>query len=289
MRPAGDLANTVRTVLAAATAELAAAGVASARVEAEWLLAHVLGCGRGALLAGPPIDAEQRDRFAGLVRRRATGIPLQHLTGRAAFRHLDLAVGPGVFVPRPETELFVELAAPWLVPGATVVDLCAGSGAIALAVANECPVGRVLAVERSPAALEWLRRNAADRQAAGDRPVEVVAADVAAPDLLAEVAGTVSAVLTNPPYVAETLRESLPPEVAHDPDDALYAGPDGLALMPALIALAGRLLRPGGLLAIEHAEDQTAPVHRLLAGAWEQVAGHPDLTGRPRFSTAVRG
>lgn len=291
MRPAGDLASTARTLLAAAAAELAAAGVASARVEAELLLAHVLGRARGGLLTAPPVDPERRDRFTGLVRRRATGIPLQHLTGRAPFRHLDLAVGPGVFIPRPETELLVELAAPWLLPGATVVDLCAGSGAIALAVANEYPVGRVLAVERSAAALHWLRRNAADRQAAGDRPVEVVAGDVAEPDLagLAEIAGTVSAVLTNPPYVAETLRAALPREVAHDPDDALYAGPDGLALMPALIALAGRLLRPGGLLAIEHAEDQTGPVHRLLSGAWEQVTGRPDLTGRPRFSTAVRG
>jgi release factor glutamine methyltransferase len=287
-----------RTELAAATAELAAAGVVSARVEAELLLAHVLGRGRGALLAGPAIGPEQGARFRELVGRRASGVPLQHLTGTAPFRHLELAVGPGVFIPRPETELLVELAAPWLLPGATVLDLCAGSGAVALAVANEFPaVGRVVAVERSAPALRWLRRNAADRQAAGDRPVEVVAGDVADPGLLAEpghlghLAGTVSAVLANPPYVAESIRQQLPPEVACDPDEALFAGSDGLALMPALISLASRLLRPGGLLALEHAEDQTPALHRLLAasGCWDRVAGRPDLTGRPRFSTAVRG
>ncbi len=294
----------VRTELAAGTAELSAAGVVPARVEAELLLAHVLGCRRGALLAGPALSPEQAGRFRELVARRATGVPLQHLTGSAPFRHLELAVGPGVFIPRPETELLVELAAGWLLPGATVLDLCAGSGALALAVANEFEVGRVIAVERSQPALRWLRRNAADRQAAGDRPIEVVAADIADPALLAgptgagtaglahlaDLAGTVAAVLANPPYVAESIRDRLPSDVAHDPDEALFAGPDGLALMPALIGLAGRLLRPGGVLAIEHAEDQTPAVHRLLAdaGCWDAVAGHPDLTGRPRFSTAVR-
>jgi len=279
-----------RTELAAGTAELAAAGVVAARVEAELLLAHLLGCGRGGLLTGPAVSPEQAARFRELVARRATGVPLQHLTGRAPFRHLELHVGPGVFIPRPETELLVELAAGWLLPGATVLDLCAGSGAIALAVANEFEVGRVVAVERSEPALGWLRRNAAERRAAGDRPIEVLAGDVADPAVLAELTGTVAAVLTNPPYVPETIRDQLPPEVAHDPDEALFAGPDGLDLMPALVTLAGRLLRPGGLFAVEHAEDQAPALHRLLvaAGCWEQPAARPDLTGRPRFSTAVR-
>ncbi|HST48362.1 peptide chain release factor N(5)-glutamine methyltransferase [Jatrophihabitans sp.] len=278
------------TELAAATAQLSAAGVGPARVEAELLLAFVLGRGRSGLLAGPTVSPEQAARFRGLVGRRATGVPLQHLTGSAPFRHLELAVGPGVFIPRPETELLVELAAGWLLPGATVVDLCAGSGAVALAVANEFAPARVIAVERSEPALRWLRRNAADRQAAGDRPVEVVAGDISDPKLLADLTGTVAAVLANPPYVAESLRDRLPPEVASDPDEALFAGPDGLALMSALIALAGRLLRPGGLLGIEHAEDQTPALHELLAAAgdWDRVAGRPDLTGRPRFSLAIR-
>ncbi len=280
----------VRSELAAATNELAAAGIGPARVEAELLLAHLLGCNRGRLLTVAAVSPDQAARLRELVRRRATGVPLQHLTGTAPFRHLELAVGPGVFVPRPETELLVELAAPWLLPGATVVDLGAGTGAIALSVAQEFPVARVIAVERSERALEWLRRNAADRQAAGDRAIEVVAGDIAAPDLLAGLTGTVSVVLANPPYVPDSIRAELPPEVAHDPDEAVFAGTDGLALMPALIGLAARLLAPGGFLGIEHDESQPAALHRLLAasGCWREVTGRPDLTGRPRFSTAVR-
>ncbi|HEV2887749.1 MAG TPA: peptide chain release factor N(5)-glutamine methyltransferase [Jatrophihabitans sp.] len=281
----------VRAELAAATAELAAAGLGSARVEAELLLAHVLDLDRGRLPGRRSVSPAETARFRQLVGRRATRLPLQHLTGTAPFRHLDLAVGPGVFIPRPETELLVELAARWLVPGATVLDLCAGSGAIALSVAKEFPVGRVIAVESSPSALAWLRRNAANRQAAGDRPIEVVAGDIAAAGLLTELDGTVAVVLANPPYVPESIRAELPPEVVHDPDEALFAGADGLALMPALIGLSARLLRSGGFLGIEHDESQPASMHRLLTGSgqWETVTGRPDLTGRPRFSTAVRG
>ena len=281
----------VRAELAAATAELAAAGVASARVEAELLLAHVLGCSRARLLVSDGVGPAEARRFSRLVGRRATGVPLQHLTGTAPFRRLELAVGPGVFIPRPETELLVELAEPWLTPSATVVDLGAGSGAIALSVAQEFPVARVVAVERSEPALEWLRRNAAGRQAAGDPPIEVLAGDIADPDLLTELTGAVAVVLANPPYVPEAGRESLPAELAHDPDEALFAGADGLALMPAVLRLAARLLRPGGFLGIEHDETHGPALHRLLTGAgcWLDVAGRPDLTGRPRFSTAVRG
>ncbi|MDQ1738816.1 MAG: release factor glutamine methyltransferase [Pseudonocardiales bacterium] len=279
----------VRAELAAATVELAAAGVASARVDAELLLAHVLGCSRSRLLVSDGLGAVEAGRFHQLVRRRAAGMPLQHLTGVAPFRHLELAVGPGVFIPRPETELLVELAAPWLTPEATVVDLGAGSGAIALSVAQEFPVARVIAVERSEQALEWLRRNAATRQAAGDLPIEVAAGDLADPGLLAELSGSVAVVLANPPYVPESIRAGLPAELAHDPAEALFAGADGLALMPALAGLAARLLRPGGFLGIEHDEIHAQAVSVLLTGAgWASVAGRPDLTGRPRFTTAVR-
>jgi release factor glutamine methyltransferase len=279
----------VRAELAAATAELAAAGVASARVEAELLLAHVLGCSRTRLLVIDRLGPAEARRFRQLVSRRATGVPVQHLTGTAPFRRLELAVGPGVFIPRPETELLVELAAPWLTPGATVLDLGAGSGAIALSVASEFPVARVIAVERSEQALEWLRRNAADRQAAGDLPIEVVPADLTGAGLLTELDGSVTAVLANPPYVPESIRAGLPAELAHDPAEALFAGDDGLALMPAVVALAARLLRPGGFLGIEHDETHAEAVARLLTGTdWLDVAGRPDLTGRPRFSTAVR-
>ena len=280
----------VRAELAAATAELAEAGVVSARVDAELLLAHVLGCGRTGLLLSDGVGPAEASRFHQLVTRRATGTPVQHLTGRAPFRHLELAVGPGVFIPRPETELLVELAAPWLLPGAVVVDLGAGSGAIGLAVAQEFPVARVIAVERSEPALDWLRRNAADRRAAGDPPVEVVPGDIADPTLLTELDGAVAAVLANPPYVPESQRAGLPPEVAHDPDEAVYAGADGLALMAAVVELAARLLRPGGFLGIEHDQSHAEPMSRLLtdAGCWADVTGRPDLTGRSRFSTAVR-
>ncbi|HEX8304228.1 MAG TPA: peptide chain release factor N(5)-glutamine methyltransferase [Jatrophihabitans sp.] len=279
----------VRAELAAATAELAAAGVASARVDAELLLAHVLGCSRSRLLISDGLGPGEAGRFRQLVSRRAAGTPLQHLTGVAPFRHLELAVGPGVFIPRPETELLVELAAPWLTPGATVVDLGAGSGAIALSVAQEFPVTRVIAVERSEQALEWLRRNAEVRQAAGDLAVEVLAGDITDPGLLTELTGSVAVVLANPPYVPESIRAGLPAELAHDPAEALFAGTDGLALMPALAGLAARLLRPGGLLGIEHDETHAQAVSGLLTDAgWTNVAGRPDLTGRPRFTIAVR-
>jgi release factor glutamine methyltransferase len=280
----------VRAELAAAAAELAAAGVASARVEAELLLAHVLGRSRTRLLVREALNPAEAEGFQRLVSRRATGVPLQHLTGTAPFRHLELEVGPGVFIPRPETELIADLASRWLAPGAIVVDLCAGSGAIALSVAQEFPVARVIAVERSERALHWLRRNAANRQAAGDRPIEVLAGDIGAADLLTDLSGAVTVVLANPPYVPESIRSELPREVRHDPDEALFAGADGLALMPALVGLAARLLRPGGFLGIEHDESHAEALSQLLAGSgsWANVAGRPDLTGRPRFSTAVR-
>lgn len=281
---------TVRAELAAATAELAAAGVESARVEADLLLSHVLDASRSRLLVTQTLSPQAAARFRQLVSRRATGVPVQHLTGAAPFRRLELAVGPGVFIPRPETELLIELAVTWLAPGATVVDLGAGSGAIALSVAREFPVARVIAVERSGPALRWLRRNAADRQAAGDRPIEVQPGDIADAGLLAELAGEVDVVLANPPYVPETCRAQLPAEVAHDPAEAVFAGDDGLALMPAVIGMAARLLRPGGFLGIEHDQTHAEALARLLdaPGCWAGVAGRPDLTGRPRFSTAVR-
>jgi len=274
--------------LSAATATLTAAGVASARVDAELLLAHLTGLPRGRLVLLGGLTEQQAADYRALVERRAAGTPVQHLTGRAPYRHLELAVGPGVFIPRPETELLVELAAAELATADRVVDLCAGSGAIALAVAQEYPHTRVVAVERDPAALTWLRRNVADRVAAGDRPVEVLAADVTEPELLTPAAFDV--VLSNPPYVPETVRDELSVEVGHDPDQAVFAGPDGLALMPALFATAARLLRPGGLLVVEHDDGHREAVPALLAaaGCWMSVTDLPDLAGRPRFARAVR-
>jgi release factor glutamine methyltransferase len=195
-----------------------------------------------------------------------------------------------VFIPRPETELIVDLAAHRLAGARRVADLCAGSGAIALAVAQEYPAAEVYAVERDPAAVGWLRRNAADRVAAGDPPIEVCQADIACPDLLAEFAGRFDVVLSNPPYLPERIRAELAPEVGHDPEQALFAGPDGLALMPALLRTATRLLRPDGLLVIEHDASHAESLPALLraTGDWRGVAMRPDLASSPRFVLAYR-
>ncbi|MER7890650.1 peptide chain release factor N(5)-glutamine methyltransferase [Micromonospora sp. NPDC094482] len=274
---------------------LATAGVETARAEAELLAGHVLGVSRGRLALAEGFDDDQLATFDALIARRADREPLQHLTGEAAFRHLELAVGPGVFVPRPETELL----AGWGIEQARragsggnaplVVDLCSGSGAIALAVAQELPGARVVAVERSPAALRWLRRNAADRATAGDRAIEVVEADVTAPDLLDDLVGRVDVLLCNPPYVpADTV---VPPEVAgHDPGEAVFGGVDGLAVIRPVAARAAVLLRPGGWLGIEHDDTHGADVPALLVadGRLTAVTAHRDLAGRPRFTTASR-
>ncbi|MFL6164554.1 MAG: peptide chain release factor N(5)-glutamine methyltransferase [Jatrophihabitantaceae bacterium] len=280
----------VGSELRAATDRLAAAGVGSARVDAELLLAHLLAMPRTRLPLVPALTAAQAAGYAELIARRSTGVPVQHLTGRAPYRHLELAVGPGVFIPRPETELIVELAADRLADATLTADLCAGSGAIALAVAQEYPATACYAVERDPAALRWLRRNAAERAGAGDRPITVVAADITEPNLLAGPAGSFDVVLSNPPYVPAAMRAQLGPEIGHDPDQAVFAGPDGLRLMPAVLAAAARLLRPGGLLVLEHDASHGQALPRLLraAGAWRQVADRPDLAGRPRFALAVR-
>ncbi|MDG4789628.1 peptide chain release factor N(5)-glutamine methyltransferase [Micromonospora sp. WMMD1102] len=283
--------------LAAAASALAGAGVGPARVEAELLLGYVLGVSRGALAVADPLTPEQQGRLAELVRRRTRHEPLQHLLGSAAFRYLELAVGPGVFVPRPETELLagwgIEQARRLVQPEGgsepLVVDLCSGSGAIALSAAGEVPRARVVAVERAAPALDWLRRNAAERAGAGDRPIEVLAGDVADPELLAGYAGRVDVLLCNPPYVPDGT--PVPPDVAgHDPADAVFGGPDGLAVIRLLLPQAARLLRPGGLLGIEHDDTHGTAVPELLRvdGRFVDVADHPDLVGRPRFATARR-
>ncbi|MCZ2829585.1 peptide chain release factor N(5)-glutamine methyltransferase [Modestobacter sp. VKM Ac-2986] len=280
---------TAQALVREAAARLAAAGVESPRVDAELLLAAALGTSRTALLTAGEVGDEAAARFAALVEQRADRVPLQHLTGTAPFRHLELSVGPGVFVPRPETELL----AGWVLeriaglPAPTVVDLGTGSGAIALAVANEHPGVRVLAVERDPGAIEWTRHNAAARAAAGDTPVEVLAGDMTDPRLLTALDGTVDVVVSNPPYVPDDAR--LPREVLdHDPPLALWGGPDGLDVVRGLLDTAARLLRPGGWLGIEHADLQGSSLPALLRahGRWTDVADHPDLAGRPRHTTA---
>lgn len=274
----------LRPALTAAADRLAAAGVASPRADAEELAAHLLGVGRGDLIRHDGIDAAA---YAALVEARAGRTPLQHLTGFAYFRHVTLAVGPGVFVPRPETEVMVgqmvDLARE-LPPGALAVDLCAGSGAIALSLATEAPGLTVHAVELDPGAVAWARRNLADSG------VVLYAGDVT--DALPELDGQVDLVVSNPPYIPLSAWESVAVEARdHDPAPALWGGgEDGLDVVRAVERTAGRLLRPGGHVAVEHADVQGAAVVEIFArtGRWSQVRGHRDLTERDRFVTAVR-
>lgn len=271
-------------VVRGAAARLAAAGVASPRYDAEELARHVLGLSRSELVLLERLPPPVAERYAELVEQRAARVPLQHLTGVAGFRRLELAVGPGVFVPRPETEVLVEWVLSRLEPGALVVDLCAGSGAVALAIADEAPGVVVHAVELDPHALAWARRNV---EATG-LPVTLHPGDVADPAVLAPLAGTVDLVTANPPYIP--LGATVEPEVAeHDPPAALWGGEDGLDTVRAVERAAARLLRPGGLVAVEHADVQGESVPAVFTRAgWAEVADHPDLAGRPRFTTARR-
>lgn len=282
----------VKTVLRAAAQALAQAGVADAAVDAELLLAHVLGTSRGgaqaAALRDDLLDPGASARFAALVRRRTGREPLQHLTGLAPFRYLELEVGPGVFVPRPETEVVAQHAIDALraAPGPRprAVDLGTGSGAIALAMATEVPHAEVWALERSADAYAWAARNVARY---GGSNTHLVHGDLA--DALTELDGTVQVVASNPPYVPD---EAVPrdPEVRlFDPPQALYGGPDGLDVVRVLTGRAWRLLRPGGALVIEHGQCQGEAVRDLLdAAGWSAAATFPDLAARDRVTTAVR-
>lgn len=280
-----------RALLERATERLAAAGVASPRFDAETLLAHVVGVPRlGARLLADLSDESQRT-FDELVERRARREPLQHLTGEAPFRHLVLAVGPGVFVPRPETEVVVG----WAIEVAdaarpeperpVVVDLCTGSGAIALAVATELPRAQVYACEKDPGAYEWAERNLV--LAPGRVRLEL--RDAA--DAFPELAGKVDVVVSNPPYIPLQAWESVEPEVRdHDPELALWSGQDGLDAIRMIERTAARLLRPGGQVVVEHADLQgeTVPAVFTHRGGWTEVSDHADLSGKPRFVTARR-
>ena len=280
--------ESIRTsfIVAEAAGVLSRSGIVSGRVDAEILAAFVLGVSRSRLVLAENFPVELLNRYRKLIDRRAARVPLQHLTGTAPFRHIELEMGAGVFVPRPETELIVDLGLAG--PASRVVDLCAGSGAIALSVAHERPAADVYAVERDPAAVGWLRRNAVARAAAGDRPVTVVEGDATEPSVLADLDGTVDLVLSNPPYVP--VGTAVPSEVDHDPDQALYAGTDGLALIRPLARRAAALLRPGGRFVFEHDEthEDDAPAVLTADPSWTAVTGHRDLAGRPRFTSAIR-
>ena len=243
------------------------------------------------LLTLDDVTDDDAARFAALLDQRADRVPLQHLTGRAPFRQLELAVGPGVFVPRPETELLVEWALDRLAGlyGPLVVDLGSGSGAIALSIAHEHP-GRAGHRRRArPRGAAWTRHNALARAGAAGHPRGVIAGDMTDAGLLSELDGRVDVVVSNPPYVPDGAR--VPREVAdHDPPLALWGGPDGLDVVRGMLGVAARLLRPGGWLGIEHADQQGTALPAVVRshGGFTDVEDHPDLAGRPRFTTARR-
>ncbi|MGX1774818.1 peptide chain release factor N(5)-glutamine methyltransferase [Nocardia brasiliensis] len=283
----------LRPAINDAVAALRAAGVHSPQADAEHLAAHVLGVQRSRLLMTPLITPAELAAYRALVARRAERIPLQHLTGTAAMGDIELAVGPGVFVPRPETELLFAWALAQLAAlphdhAPIVVDLCTGSGALALAIAHARPDAVVHAVELDPAALRWVRRNADQRGADGDTPIVLHAADVTDPNLLRELDGRVDVVVSNPPYIPEGAQ--LDPEVAdHDPHLALFGGPDGLDVIRGMLPTIVRLLRPGGSTAIEHDDANGSDLAALLAAAdFADIVEHPDLAGKPRFVAANR-
>ncbi len=273
--------------LRSATATLAAAGVDSPDHDAAELLAHVLGTTRSRLPLVGELPAQRREEYDALVGRRARREPLQHLVGSAAFRYVELAVGPGVFTPRPETELLagwgVDRAREVVASGRSpvVVDLCTGSGAIALALATEVPEARVHAVELSEDALAWASKNLTGSG------VDLRQGDMAGafPDL----DGTVDVVLCNPPYIPLDAYLTVAEEArVHDPHLALFSGEDGLEAMRVVEQVAARLLRPAGVLGAEHADVQgeSAPAVFAATGRWADVRDHRDLAGRPRYTTA---
>ena len=279
----------IKSILRAAKAQLSESNISE--VDAEHLLAHVLGLTRmdlhnpvvlEATLLGFTDQNILEEQFFDLLDRRLSFEPLQYLTGTAPFRHLDIQVGPGVLVPRPESELLVEAVLQHiknLPQPVSVVDLGAGSGALSLAIATEAPASRVIAVEKSPEALVWLKKNVSHIA----ENVRVVEGDVA--DVLLGIKCDV--VIANPPYIPQ--RQQLPRDVeAFEPHVALFGGPTGLEIPHMFIEAAARLLKPQGVLVIEHGEDQAEEIAKLLDVDFSEVASHDDLVGRPRWSSAVR-
>jgi release factor glutamine methyltransferase len=284
--------HTIKTLRDHAIHVLNLAHVPTPEADAELLIGHVLGLSRGQVQAKAGVDAslgaQEYLAVVELVERRAAREPLQHITGRAPFRGFELAVGPGVFVPRPETEMVAQLAIDALVAVASAtpraIDLGTGSGAIAIALALEVPQAEVFAVEVSPRAFIWAKENAA---ASGAANLRMVFADLA--DALPELDGTLDVVVSNPPYIPAGAVPRDPEVRLHDPEIALYGGADGLDIVRTLSTRARALLRPGGTLVIEHGELQGAELRELLtADGWRAAATTRDLLGRDRATTALK-
>lgn len=286
-----DGAHRRRHVLDAAISTLTLAEVASPRVDAELLLAHAWRIKRSQLIAHETVPAAIEADFEALVQRRAGREPLQHLTGSAPFRHVEVAVGPGVFVPRPETEAMTgwvvdQLAEIARVRKPIVVELCAGSGAISMAILDEVPDAQIHAIELDEGAYRWATRNLA-----GSGAVLALGDMADAGSVWPHLLGACDVVVANPPYIPMEAWESVPPEVRdHDPALALWSDADGLAATAVVARVAAQLLHPGGLVASEHAEVQAESAPQVFAreGSFDQVRDHPDLTGRARYVTARR-
>ncbi|MCT1450817.1 peptide chain release factor N(5)-glutamine methyltransferase [Corynebacterium sp. p3-SID1194] len=277
--------SSLRSAIDNATQLLIDAHVASPDVDARLIAAHLLGVPATQLILAEPTPEFEAD-YAALIARRVEREPLQHILGTAAFGVHDLKVGPGVFIPRPETEVLAE----WAVgqaPTGTVVDLGTGSGALAIYIAERARPELVIGVEKSPVAAQAARDNSAALS-----NVRIIEGDMTDPDLLSELTGTVDLIVANPPYVPFVPEESgeLEPEVYRDPLDAVFSGDDGMDAIRGLIPVAARLLAPGGKLGIEH-DDTTAALTRELVeadGSFENIRNMPDLTGRDRFVTASK-
>jgi release factor glutamine methyltransferase len=276
--------TTLRRAIDSAAAQLAEAGIDSARYDAEELAAHLAGTERGRLTLLESPGDEFFGRYRDIVAARSQRVPLQHLTGTAAFGPVTLRVGPGVFVPRPETEAILAWAtAQPLEARPVIVDLCTGSGALAVALAGHRPAARIIGIDDSDAALTYARRNAEGTA------VELVRADIHTPGLLPELDRRVDLVVANPPYVPDD--HAVEAEVAqHDPPHAVFGGPDGMAVIAAVVRLAGRWLRPGGLFAVEHDDTASSRTVELVEATrlFEDIEACHDLAGRPRFVTGKR-
>ena len=274
-----------REAIARATWRLQQVGVDSPGTDAELLLAHVLGVPRGRVGLADDLTSEQAHDMDALVARRARREPLQHILGTAAFRYVEVEVGPGVFVPRPETELLAGWAVDRLrnLQAPVAVDLCTGSGAIALALVNEVPHATVHAVELSETACDYARRNLSGSG------VDLRCGDIAT--AFADLDGAVDVVVANPPYIPLDAYATVAKEAReYDPPLALWSGQDGLDTIRAVETAAARLLRPGGWVGCEHADVQgeSAPQVFTGSGHWTQVRDRTDLARRPRFVTASR-
>ncbi len=305
--------RTIRDVLVDAQRRLANAGIDSAAAETSELLAHVLGVQRSRLFMHDNIDEDDRVAFEKLLAKRLNRIPLQHITGTAAFRRIELNVGPGVFIPRPETELVAEAAIRFLreCENPIAVDLCAGSGAIALSLAIEVPGAQVVGIELSPDAFAWLEQNVKRFESEVSVEVHQLDATDFTASVFTKLAGACDVVTCNPPYIPVDMIPRDPEVRNHEPAMALYGGVDGLEVVRGIAKTAAMLLKPGGLLVVEHADVQgpeageasvvnvlkqarlDAELATFIAGVpgellFTGVSDRSDFNQRPRFTLATR-